>query len=127
MALTRLPLIISGIDYTEAANRTGYSITYEERTGPNGFTSLNGMKEIDLLRYVPIITWPLNALKVGELAQLQDAALQATYVPITYFDIHNNDKKTSYFHATFGTISVPLLTATGCWVKDGIALTLTGR
>lgn len=126
MARPRLPLVINGIDFSEAANRTGYSIQYEERMGDNGFLALSGDQELDILAYKPIITWPLNALWSDELAQLKTAIRSATFVPVSYFDTDTNQTKTAYFHGSISQESVPLVSSRG-YMLSGMTLTLRAR
>lgn len=125
--VARIPLVISGIDFTEALNRTGYVIEYEERVGRNSFLSLAGTYDLDLLRYAVNIYWPLNALTLDEIRQLRAAALRAVYVPVNYLDLDEQELGFDYFHAVFGQINVPLITNTGMMIKDGALLTLKGR
>lgn len=127
MSVLRIPLVINGIDFSEAANRTGYSIEYEERTGGNSFLSLAGTYDYDILARVPVINWPLNALKLDELQQLRTAALASVYVPVTYLDLDTAAMKSGYFHASFGRVTVPLITPDGYMIQDGSVLTLRGR
>ena len=126
MSKPRLPLGINGIDFSEAANRTGYTIRYEERTGPNGFLALSGDEDLDILARKPVITWPLNALWTDELAQLKTAINSSTFVPVSYFDTETNTTKSAYFHGTIGDEPVPLVDDRG-YMTYGLVLTLRAR
>ena len=122
----RLPLTINGVDFTEAASRREYSITYEERTGPNGGQMLNGDLYIDLVARRPVITWPLNALWSDELAALQKAVYWSTYVPVTYFDTTANAVMTGWFHGSISEQKVGLISERGT-MFHGPTLTLRSR
>ena len=124
MALQRLPLVLSGYNFTEAANRTGYAVDRIERTGSNGFTSLAGTKTLDILKRAWVIRWPLNALWSDEIAQLLDVIESADYIPTKYFNLKTAAEATGYFHGTIGTCSVPFVTSAGIMVRDGAVLTL---
>ena len=126
MARPRLPLVINGIDFSEAANRTGYSIYYEERTGQNTFLALSGDEDLDVLAKKPVITWPLNALWSDELAQLENAIDSSTYVPVSYFDTKSNMEQTAYFHGTIDRMPAQLVSERGTMFY-GMTLTLRAR
>ena len=126
MARQRLPLNINGTDFTDMANRTGYSIEYEDRTGENAVLLLSGDMDIDLLASRPVIYWPLNALWSAELAQLAQAINAYPYVPVFYFDTATNTDKYGYFHGTISRADARLITASGRML-DGMTLTLRSR
>ena len=126
MSQARIPLIINGIDFSEAMNRTGYSLEYEERSGNNAFLSLAGTYDYDILALVPVINWPMNALWLYELDRVRSAALSSTFVPVYYRDLAGSIRF-GYFHATFGRFETPLVTNYGIMIKDGTVLTLRGR
>lgn len=126
MAQRRLPLVINGIDFSEAVNRTGYSVYYEDRTGKNAFLALSGDEDLDILAQKPVITWPLNALWSDELAQLQSAISASTYVPVSYFDTRANAEQTAYFHGTINQQPARLVSARGIMFY-GMTLTLRAR
>lgn len=127
MALERLPLVINGIDFSAAANRTAYEVEDEERTGDNGFLSLAGTIDIDLLRTAQNVYWPLNALWTDELAQLRQAVKSSIFVPVSYFDLDYNEARSGYFHGSFARFFVPYVTSRGRMVKDGSVLVLRMR
>lgn len=122
----RLPLTIAGIDFTEMASRREYVITYEERTGTNGGTMLNGDIYLDILDRRPVITWPLNALWVDELVQLQAAIYSADYVAVEYFDTRIGRSATGMFHGTISEQKIGILNARGTMFY-GPTLTLTSK
>lgn len=126
MARPRLPLTISGIDFSQAANRTGYSVYYEERTGKNTFLALSGDEDLDVLASKPVITWPLNALWSDELSQLKQAIRASTYVPVSYFDTDTGTEQTAYFHGTIDREPARLVTERGIMFY-GATLTLRAR
>ena len=117
MALERLPLVINGTDFSAMANRTAYEVEDEERTGDNAFMSQAGTEDMDLLRTVQNIYWPLNALWADELAQLRQAVKAYTYVPVQYFDIDNAQANTAYFHGSFQRFAMPYVTTRGRMVR----------
>lgn len=127
MSKPRIPIVINGIDFSLAMERTGWAVEYEERSGNNAFLSLAGTYDYDILALVPTIYCPLNALWGDEIKQLRSAALSSVYVPVYTLDLDSGEAINGYFHATFGRISVPLITQTGYMVKDGTVLTLRGR
>lgn len=126
MAQPRLPLVINGIDFSTAVNRTGYVVAYEERTGRNTFISLSGDEDLDILAKKPVITWPLNALWSDELAQLESAISASTYVPVSYFDAIANAEQTAYFHGIIDRAPAQLVSERGIMFYGGI-LTLRAR
>lgn len=126
MAQRRLPLVINGTDFSQAVNRTGYSVYYEERTGNNSFLALSGDEDLDILAYKPVITWPLNALWSDEMAQLKRAIRASTYVPVSYFDTDTGTEQTAYFHGTIDREPAQLVTERGIMFY-GATLTLRAR
>ena len=127
MSKPRIPMVINGINFSKAMQRTGWAVEYEERSGNNAFLSLAGTYDYDILAFVPTIYCPLNALWIDELKQLRTAALSSVFVPVNTLDLDTGAAITGYFHATFGRISVPLITSTGYMAQDGAVLTLRGR
>ena len=126
MAKPRLPLIINGVDFSEAANRTAYRIFYEERTGNNYFLALSGDEDLDILASKPIITWPLNALWSDEMAQLKTAINSSIYVPVSYFDTNTGTEQSGYFHGSISEEPIPLVSERGIMLY-GMTLTLRSR
>lgn len=122
----RLPLTINGVDFSEAVSRREYTITYEERTGPNGGQMLNGDLFIDRVALRPVITWPLNALWSDELAALQEAVYWSTFVPVTYFDTRKNAVVTGWFTGSISGQKVGLISDRGT-MFHGPTLTLRSR
>lgn len=122
----RLPLIISGVDFGEAASRREYEVTYEERTGSNAGMMLNGDMELDIMARRPVITWPLNALWSDELATLQQTINRSDYVEVTYFDTATGAQATGWFHGTIGGQKVGLISERGI-MFHGPTLTLRSR
>lgn len=127
MALTRLPLIINGTDFSRQVERLGYQVTYEDRQGENATFLLSGDEYLDVLTSRPIITWPLNMLWADELAALKAAIRAAIYVPVYYFDTDDGAGKIGYFHGTIGTESIGLIDGRGYAFRDGAVLTLRSR
>lgn len=128
MALARLPLVINGVDFSMAASRLRYHVTYEDRAGENATYLKNGDEYLDIITARPVITWALNALWSNELAALKVAIRGAVYVPVYYFDTETNAGATGYFHGSLGTEQVGLIrSANEIMFKDGLVLTLRSR
>lgn len=127
MALTRLPLVINGVDFSQQAQRLGYSVDYEERIGENSTSLLNGDAYLDVLAKRPVISWPLNMLWADELAALHAAIDAAIYVPVYYFDTVQGAAKIGYFHGIIGQTRAALLRPDGTAFADGAILTLRSR
>lgn len=122
----RLPLTIGGVDFSEAASRREYSISYEERTGQNAGLMLNGDRVLDIIDRRPVITWPLNALWMDELVSLQAAIYAADYVEVSYLDTRTGQTATGYFHGTISEQKVGLISSRGT-MFHGPTLTLTSK
>ena len=127
MALTRLPLVINGIDFTAAASRLAYQITYEDRTGDNSTMLKSGDEYLDVLTQRPVITWSLNMLWADELASLKAAIRASIYVPVYYFDTDIGAGKIGQFHGTIGVEQVGLIRPDAIAFRDGMVLTLRSR
>ena len=127
MALTRLPLVINGTDFSRQAQRLQYSVVYEDRTGENVTLMLNGDEYLDILTKRPVITWALNMLWSDELAALHAAIDAAIYVPVYYFDTVQGAAKIGYFHGTIGQTRAALLRSDATAFADGAVLTLRSR
>jgi len=127
MALTRLPLIINGTDFSRQVERLGYTVTYEDRTGENSTLALSGDEYLDILTARPVITWPLNMLWADEMATLTQAIRGAIYVPVYYFDPEQAEGIIGYFHGTIGAATVGLIRTDGIAWRDGAVLTLRSR
>lgn len=95
--MQKMPLKISGVDFSPMTARLGYTVTYEERMGGNSMAMLNGDVYQDLIDRRPVLTWPLNSLTGAELAQLHEAINVAPYVEIEYLDTETNSVKTWWF------------------------------
>ena len=127
MALTRLPLIINGTDFSRQVERLGYQVAYEDRTGENTTTALSGDEYLDVLTSRPIITWPLNMLWADEMSTLTQAIRGAIYVPVYYFDPELGEATIGYFHGTIGSAQVGLIRTNQIAWQDGAVLTLRSR
>lgn len=127
MALTRLPLIINGADFSRQVERLGYQVVYEDRTGENTTLALSGDEYLDVLTSRPIITWPLNLLWADEMAALRSAIKSAIYVPVFYFDPDQGAGVIGYFHGTIGQATVGLIRTNQIAWQNGAVLTLRSR
>lgn len=127
MALTRLPLVISGIDFSQQVARLGYQVVYEDRTGENTTLALSGDEYMDVLTARPVITWPLNMLWADEMSALTQAIRGAIYVPVYYFDPEQGEAIIGYFHGTIGQATVGLIRTNQIAWQNGAVLTLRSR
>ena len=127
MAIARLPLVINGVDFSQAVKRLQYTITYEDRTGENATSLKNGDEYIDLIAKRPMITWPLCMLWDDEMAALDAAIDAATYVPVYYFDRKQRRAMIRYFHGLIGETRVGLIRSDEYAYADGPILTLRSR
>lgn len=127
MALTRLPLVISGTDFSRAVERLSYSVTYEDRIGENTTLALSGDEYMDVLARRPVITWPLNMLYADEMAALEAAIDLAIYVPVYYLDRKLGTATIGYFHGVIGQAQVGLVRDTQVAWRNGAVLTLRSR
>lgn len=122
----RLPLVINGVDFSEAASRREYQIVYEERSGDAGGLMLNGDMTLDIRAKRPVITWPLNALWLDELQKLYAAINAADYVAVSYLDTATGQTVEGLFHGTIGVQKVGLISARGI-MFHGPTLTLRSK
>ena len=127
MALTRLPLIINGTDFSRQVERLGYQVVYEDRTGENTTLALSGDEYLDVLTSRPIITWPLNMLWSDEMAALRSAIKSAIYVPVYYFDPDQGAGVINCFHGSIGQATVGLIRTNQIAWQNGAVLTLRSR
>ena len=127
MAMTRLPLIINGTDFSRQVERLGYQVVYEDRTGENTTTALSGDEYLDVLTSRPVITWPLNMLWSDEMAALRAAIKGAIYVPVYYYDPDAAEGIIGYFHGTIGAAQIGLIRANQVAWQNGAVLTLRSR
>lgn len=111
MSLQKMPLVINGVDFSPLTERLGYSIVYEERTGENTRTMLNGDEYIDLIVRKPVLTWRLDSLTAPQLASLH-SAIAPNYVTVTYYDTASAALKTAYFHGAISEQEVGVIRGT---------------
>lgn len=124
--LQRLPLVINGVDFSEAVSRTEYSIYYEDREGDNAVRMLNGDDYPDILDERPVITWPLNSLWSDELQILYTAIGAGQYTQVTYFSPKINASVTGLFRAKISQNNIGIIDDRGK-LFYGMTLTLTSR
>ena len=122
--MTKMPLTINGVDFSAMTERLGYSVVYENRTGQNSMTMLNGDEYLDVIVRKPVLTWPLNSLTDAELHQLLTAIHAAVYVPVSFFDTETQSVLTAYFHGTVSVQEVGVIRAGGYRFRS---MTLTMR
>lgn len=130
--ITRLPLIINGTDFSDAAQRLGYSIEYEDRVGTSPIMMLNGDLYPDIIDRRAVIKWPLNMLWRDELANLHRALSNLNpyvpaYVPVTYFDTWRGWEQRRYFMGSIGPQVPGINNARGLAFQSGSVLTLRER
>jgi len=124
--MMRLTLVINGVDFSTAANRTGYSIEYEARTGNNAVMMLNGDEYPDIIDTRPVISWPLNSLWSDELAALYSAIGDGQYVLVSYFDTKQNTVTNGAFVASISSQRAGIINARGT-MFTGMTLVLRAR
>lgn len=122
----RLPLVINGVDFSEAASRREYQIVYEERSGDAGGMMLNGDMTLDIRAKRPVITWPLNAMWLDELTALYAAINAADYVTVSYLDTVTGQQSEGLFHGTISDQKVGLISTRGT-MFHGPTLTLRSK
>lgn len=125
--MQKMPLKISGVDFSSMAARLGYSVMYEDRMGGNSMTMQNGDQYDDLITRRPVINWPLNALTGAELAQLHEAINVAAYVDVEYQDTATNTVKTGLFRCSISTQTVGVIRAGGYYRYRQTTLTAKSR
>lgn len=125
---SRLPLIINSSDFSEAAQRLAYAITYEDRVGSSAVTMLNGDEYPDVLARRPVITWPLNMLWSNELSALYRAIGDGnSYVPVQYYDTVLDGDAKNYFRGSIGPQIPGMINDRGLAFQSGTVLTLRAR
>lgn len=124
--MQKMPLMINGVDFSPMTQRLGYSVVYEERSGQNTMTMMNGDEYLDVIVRKPALTWPLNSLTDTELHTLLTAIHAAVYVPVTYFDTETKAVQTAYFHGTVSVQEVGVIRAGGYRFR-GMTLTMRAR
>ena len=85
MSAYRLPLILNGHDYSQDANKWGYSCSVVTRTGPNARQMQDGSKRPDNLAYKTRIVFQMNGLKADRRAALA-ADIMADFTVGTVYD-----------------------------------------
>ena len=111
--MTKMPLVINGVDFSADTERLGYTISYEDRTGGNGMTMQNGDQYIDVITQKPVLSWRLDSLPMTRLAALHAAINAAVYVEVTYYDTATASEKTALFHGSITAQEVGVIGANG--------------
>lgn len=125
--MQKMPLIISGVDFSALTARLGYTITYIDITGGNGMTMQNGDQYIDVIARKPQLQWNLNSLTMDELARLHAAINAAVYVAVTYYDTATATEKTALFHGTISEQTVGVIRDGGYYRFRAPVLTMMAR
>lgn len=126
MAKKRLPLEINAVDFSAFVNRTAYSISYEDRIGPNRGFMLDGTETSDLIKRKAVIEWPLNDLPSDKLAQILTIC-EDEYVAVKFFDTKINAPRISVFMPNISPASCNIITQSGTYWFTGQVLTLRER
>jgi len=127
MALLKMPLKISGVDFSALTERCGYSIVYEDRKGGNSVTMMNGDEYMDVVVRKPILTWRLDSLTMTQLQSLHAAINESVYVPVQYYDTATKGLKTAYFHGNISEQEVGAIRAGGYYRFKASTLTMRAR
>lgn len=125
--MEKMPLKISGVDFSGLTERLGYSVAYVDRTGGNSMTMQNGDEYIDVITQKPVLSWRLDSLTMTQLAALHAAINAAVYVPVTYYDTATASVKTAYFHGTITEQEVGVIRAGGYYRFRAPTLNMTAR
>ena len=125
--MARMPLIINDVDFSALTERLGYSISYEDVVGGNSMIMANGDRYEDVVVRKPTITWRLDSLTGGQLAQLHAAINAAIYVPVTYYDTAAGTALTAYFHGVIASQDIGAIRGAGSYRFEGPTLTLKAR
>lgn len=126
MAHPRQTLIVGGVDLSRLANKFGWHISYEPRTGNNGGQSKGGGMIVDLYGYAMVLTFDLNALSESDVATLL-AACSERYVTATVYDPRIHQTRTTQFVPTLPTLDYAFTSSDIRLYHDGAKLTLTER
>ena len=125
--MTKMPLVINGVDFTADTERLGYSIVYEDRTGGNTMTMQNGDQIQDVIARKPGLSWRLDSLTMTRLAALHAAINAAVYVSVTYYDTATASIKTAYFHGTISTQEIGVIRDGGYYRFRAPVLSMKAR
>ena len=125
--MTKMPLIIGGVDFSADTERLGYSIVYEDRKGGNSMVMQNGDEYQDIIVRKPVLTWRLDSLTMTRLAALHAAINAAVYVAVTYYDTATATTKSAYFHGTISSQEVGVIRAGGYYRFKAPVLTMKAR
>lgn len=125
--MTKMPLVINGVDFTADTERLGYSIVYEDRTGGNTMTMQNGDQIQDVIARKPGLSWRLDSLTMTRLAALHAAINAAVYVEVTYYDTATASIKTAYFHGTISTQEIGVIRDGGYYRFRAPVLSMKAR
>lgn len=126
--MTKMPLKINGVDFSQDTQRLGYSIVYEDRSGNNGMMMQNGDQYLDVITRRPGLTWRLDSLPGSRLAALHAAINAAVYVEVEYLDSATNTVKTGMFHGSISTQTVGVIGPNGSYYRyTGPVLTMRSR
>lgn len=125
--MQKMPLTISGVDFSPLTARLGYTVSYTDVTGGNGMTMQNGDTYVDVIARKPRLKWNLNSLTMSELAQLHAAINAAGYVAVTYYDTATASEKTALFHGTISDQTVGVIRAGGYYRFRAPVLTMVAR
>lgn len=122
-----MPLVINGVDFSELTERLGYSVVYEDVTGGNSMTMMNGDRYQDGIVRKPVLTWRLDSLTMTELARLHAAINAAWYVSVTYYDTATASTQSAQFHGTISAQEVGAIRSGGYYRFKAPVLTMTAR
>lgn len=116
-------LIIDSTNYSKYMAR-GYSVSYNEVTGPNTCVTLDGKKHTDVIATKVVLTVNLKPLKQNIMSSILQ--LQGKKCTVKYFDIKDNIDKTTIMQVKTNSASLILDTINTLWGNgnSGISLVL---
>lgn len=124
--MARMTLILNSLDFTADANKYGYSVRYEKRTGPNGGIMMDGTETVDVRARRMVTDWTLNDLPEDHLAALLNVCSD-DYIYATTYDPKLEEDRTYLAIPEVSQQTIRLQTPTGVKWFAGPVLTLRER
>lgn len=118
-----LPFVIDSVDLSAYASARGYSVRYEERTGPNEGTTLAGTIVPDVLARKAVIEWSLDGLSAQRAHQVIVLANRGI-VSVTFWDPLTAAQRTGTFLSTLSGLDGAFMRYGKIYFQAGAVLTL---
>lgn len=118
--MSRISVLIEGVDFSTFFNKYGATFHYEERLGANGGMMLDGSETVDVLARKLVWDLVCNDLSDSDLVQLLPLCCR-DYVTVTCPDPATGQTKTAKFIPSVGRAST-LLAENGVQWFTGLAL-----